>query len=173
MNNGEKKRTEILDPGWTRPKQDEVEQREPQPDEEPAKPLVLKNRQDVADPQVKESPERRRFTVEYKARIVREADACTGHGQIGALLRREGLFSSQLAQWRKAYQRGALAALRDDKRGRKQTKHPLEVENERLKKKNTQLEQRLSQAEVIIDIQKKLSQILRCNQSSDESTGNE
>jgi transposase-like protein len=173
MNNGEKKTTEVLGTRWTRPRQDEVKQREPQPDEERDKPLALKNHKDVADPQVNESPERRRFTVEYKARIVREADACTEHGQIGALLRGEGLFSSQLAQWRKAYQRGALAALRDEKRGRKHTKHPLETENERLKKKNTQLEQRLSQAEVIIDIQKKLSQILRCNQSSDESTGNE
>lgn len=173
MNNGEKKTTEVLGPRWTRPRQDEVKQRELQPDEELDKPLALKNHRDIADPKVNESPERRRFTVEYKARIVREADACTEHGQIGALLRREGLFSSQLAQWRKAYQKGALAALRDDKRGRKHTKHPLETENERLKKKNTQLEQRLSQAEVIIDIQKKLSQILRCNQSSGESAENE
>lgn len=79
---------------------------------------------------------------------------CTEPGQIGAMLRREGLYSSQLAQWRKAYQMGALAALKDDKRGRKQTKHPLEMENEQLRKKNSALEKQLNQAKAIIDIQK-------------------
>lgn len=112
------------------------------------------------DPQVLEKSVKRKFSVDYKARIVREADACTEPGQIGALLRREGLYSSQLAQWRRAYQKGALAALRDDKRGRKQTRHPLERENEKLKKENARLEQRLEQAQVIIDVQKKLSGLL-------------
>jgi transposase len=114
----------------------------------------------VPDPQVLERPERRKFTVEYKARIVKEADACTEQGQIGALLRREGLYSSQLASWRRLYQEGALKALKDDKRGRKQTKNPLEPEVESLKKKNAVLEKRLAQAEAIMDIQKKLSQVL-------------
>lgn len=173
MNNREKNAVGILDPGWTGLKESEGERSEPERDEGSAQPAALKNRRDIPNPQVTENPERRRFTVEYKARIVREADASTEPGQIGALLRREGLYSSQLSQWRKAYQKGALAALRDDKRGRKQTKHPLEVENERLKKKNTQLEQRLSQAEVIIDIQKKLSQILGDASSGDERSGNE
>lgn len=94
---------------------------------------------------------------------------CTEPGQIGAMLRREGLYSSQLAQWRKAYQMGALAALKDDKRGRKQTKHPLEMENEQLRKKNSALEKQLNQAKAIIDIQKKLSQMLGVVQSSEES----
>jgi len=124
---------------------------------------------DVPDPQVSEKPERRRFTVEYKARIVREADACTEQGQIGALLRREGLYSSQLASWRRLYQEGALNALKDDRRGRKRTKNPLEAEVESLKKKNARLEKRLAQAEAIIDIQKKLSQVLGVSLESEES----
>lgn len=136
------------------------------------KAAVLRYRRDIPNPEVSLRPERRRFTVEYKASIVREADACTEHGQIGALLRREGLFSSHLAQWRKIYREGALAALRDDKRGRKRTRHPLEVENEQLKSKNAHLEQRLSQAEVIIDIQKKLSEILGDGPVSSESGKN-
>ncbi len=129
--------------------------------------------QEVPDPQVLERPERRRFTVEYKAGIVREADACTEHGQIGALLRREGLYSSQLTQWRRAYREGALSALKDDKRGRKQTKHPLEKENERLKKDKVRLERRLSQAEAVIDVQKKLSEILGVPLNSIENEGDE
>ena len=71
------------------------------------------------DPEVEEKPERRRFTAAYRARIVREADACTEKGQIGALLRREGLYSSQLCEWRKKYQPGALTALKDHPRGRR------------------------------------------------------
>jgi transposase len=111
-------------------------------------------RQSVPDSQVLERPERRKFSVEYKARIVREADACTEAGQIGALLRREGLYSSQLVSWRRLYREGALKALKDDKRGRKQIRNPLEAEVESLKKKNLSLEKRLAQAEAIIDIQK-------------------
>ena len=172
MNNAEKKADGILDPGWKGPKESEGEQNRSTQGEEPAQPGAFKNRPDIPEPQVAERPERRRFSVEYKARIVREADGCTEPGQIGALLRREGLYSSQLTQWRKAYQKGALAALRDDKRGRKQTKHPLELENEQLKKINAQLRQQLRQAEAIIDIQKKLSQILGDAPGSDESGGN-
>jgi transposase-like protein len=146
--------------GLTGPQWSAGERSEPERDQGPVRPAADNEPRDIPNPEVAAKPERRRFTVEHKARIVREADACREPGQVGALLRREGLFSSQLTQWRKAYQKGALAALRDDKRGRKRAKHPLEVENERLKKKNTQLEKRLSQAEAIIDIQKKLSQIL-------------
>ena len=129
--------------------------------------------QEVPDPQVLERPQRRRFTVEYKARIVREADACTEHGQIGMLLRREGLYSSQLTGWRRAYREGALSALKDDKRGRKRTRHPLEKENERLKKDKIRLERRLSQAEAVIDVQKKLSEILGVPLSSIENEGDD
>ena len=129
--------------------------------------------QEVPDPQVPERPERRRFKVEYKARIVQEADMCTEHGQIGALLRREGLYSSQLSQWRRAYREGALSALKDDKRGRKRTRHQLEKENERLQMDKVRLERRLSQAEAVIDIQKKLSEILGVPLTGIENEGDE
>ena len=159
MDNGSKKISVaqiVVKPG---PKSSYGEHSEPEVDfgpgtEETAAEL------NVPDPQVLERPERRKFTVEYKARIVREANACTEQGQIGALLRREGLYSSQLVSWRRLYQEGALKALKDDKRGRKKIKNPLEAENEKLKKKNARLEERLNQAEAIIEIQKKLSEIL-------------
>ncbi len=111
------------------------------------------------DPEVLERPQRRRFSAEYKARIVQEADSCTEAGQIGALLRREGLYSSYLASWRRSYRRGAKAALTDNKRGRKQQFSPVEKENERLRKQMTHLERRLERAEAIIEIQKKISMI--------------
>ena len=71
-------------------------------------------------------PKRRRFPADYKARVVEEAEGCTEPGAIGALLRRESLYSSQLSSCRVLYRTGALQALRDDKRGRKTKKHPLE-----------------------------------------------
>ena len=101
-------------------------------------------------------PKRRRFSAAYKARIVEEAKDCAEQGEISALLRREGLYSSHLSKWRQLYRTGALQALRDDKRGRKATKHPLEDENARLRKRNERLARRLEQAETIIEIQKKL-----------------
>jgi transposase len=166
VNNGSKERALAQIVGKPGLRLSESEHSEPEAD---AGTGTTPKRMDVPDPQVSEKPERRRFTVEYKARIVREADACTEQGQIGALLRREGLYSSQLAGWRRLYQEGALNALKDDKRGRKRTKNPLEAEVESLKKKNARLEKRLAQAEAIIDIQKKLSQVLGVSLESEES----
>ena len=114
----------------------------------------------IPDPEVSAYPKRRRFAAAYKARVVEEAEGCTEPGEIGALLRREGLYSSQLSKWRKLYRAGALKALRDDKRGRKATKHPLEDENARLRKHNERLSRRLEQAETIIEIQKKVATML-------------
>ena len=124
------------------------------------------------DPEVLERPQRRRFSAECKARIVQEADACTQIGQVGALLRREGLYSSQLATWRKQYRQGGYAALVDTKRGRKRKKSPLELENERLRKQVSHLERRLQQAEAIIDIQKKASEMLGIPLRAPESDEN-
>jgi transposase-like protein len=107
-----------------------------------------------------ETPKRRHFSAEYKARIVQEADLCARWGEIGALLRREGLHWSQLWKWRALYRKSVKRALKDDKRGRKSTKHPLEAENQRLRKQIGRLEHRLRQAETIIDIQKKVSEML-------------
>jgi transposase-like protein len=112
------------------------------------------------NPEVLERPVRRRFTAGYKARIVREADTCTEAGQIGALLRREGLYASYLGKWRQRLREGGEAALAEAKRGRKPKRTPVEIENERLRKQNARLERRLHQAETIIEIQKKVSEIL-------------
>ena len=115
----------------------------------------------IADPAVPEKPVRRRFTVEYKLRILGEADRCTQSGQLGALLRREGLYSSHLSTWRQQRDEGMLAGLTPKRRGRKANPDaPLIAENERLKRETRRLEAKLRQAEVIIEIQKKLSEIL-------------
>jgi transposase-like protein len=92
--------------------------------------------------------------------MVREAEGCTQSGQIGALLRREGLYSSLLDKWRRKLAQGGRAALVEAKRGRKPKRTPVEVENETLRKQNARLERRLKQAETILEIQKKVSEIL-------------
>ena len=123
------------------------------------------------DPEVSEKGRRRRFTAEYKVRIVREADGCREPGQIGALLRREGLYSSQLVHWRRQSREGAYRALRDDHRGRKRKRSPLEEENERLRNQVARLERRLNQAETIIEFQKTISEVLGIPLSGPESDG--
>lgn len=120
----------------------------------------LAESQRIPDPEVGSGARRRRFSAAYKARIVEEAQSSTEPGHIGALLRREGLYSSQLSKWRGQCHSGALQALRDDKRGRKAVKNPLEDEVSRLRKENARLARRLEQAETIIDIQKKVSSML-------------
>ena len=110
------------------------------------------------DPEVPEKPVRRRFTAKYKLDILRQADACTETGSLGALLRREGLYSSNLTTWRRQRDEGTLAALTPKQRGRKASLPDPEIE--RLRKENTRLAKRLKQAELIIDVQKKVSQIL-------------
>ena len=112
------------------------------------------------DPEVLAKPQRRRFTPAYKARVVEEAQRCTESGELGALLRREGLYSSALTQWRRQYQSGALQGLKDDKRGRKRTRDPRDQELERLQHDKERLSQKLRQAEQIIEIQKKVAALL-------------
>jgi transposase-like protein len=108
------------------------------------------------DTQVLEQAVRRRFTAEYKLRTLGEADLCRQSGQLGALLRREGLYSSHLTSWRRQRDAGALAALKPRRRGRQpQPVHPLVAENETLRRQNERLAARLRQAETIIDVQKK------------------
>ena len=115
----------------------------------------------VPDPAVAEKPVRRRFTAEYKLRILCEADRCVEPGQLGALLRREGLYSSHLTTWRQQRDKGTLAGLTPKRRGRKANPDaPLIAENERLKRETQRLAARLRQAETIIEVQKKLSEIL-------------
>ncbi len=111
--------------------------------------------------EVLEKPVRRRFTVEYKAKILAEADACTEAGQFGELLRREGLYSSHLTTWRRQRDKGALAGLTPKQRGRKaRPKNPLADEVAQLQRENKRLQEQLRQAELIIDVQKKVSEML-------------
>ena len=112
----------------------------------------------VPDPEVVVKAERRHFTAEYKRRILQEADDCTPSGEVGALLRREGLYSSHLNTWRGQRQRGELQGLTPAKRGRKA--NPQAAEIARLKRENDQLKAQLERAELIIDVQKKVSQML-------------
>ena len=116
----------------------------------------------AADPEVLEKPVRRRFTAPYKLRILGQADACGDQpGKVGELLRREGLYASHLSTWRKQREQGTLAALAPKKRGRKPRQpDPLVQENQRLHRENERLAARLRQAEAIIDVQKKVSEIL-------------
>jgi transposase len=114
----------------------------------------------VPDPEVAAKPARRRFTAEYKRSIVEQADACQDAGAIGALLRREGLYSSHLSTWRRQVRQGELAALTPKKRGRKTTVSPLLEENRKLVAANARLQRRLEDAEFIIEVQKKLAAAL-------------
>jgi transposase len=114
----------------------------------------------IANPEVSHKTVRRRFTATYKRRILQEADQC-GPGRIAALLRREGLYSSQLTTWRKPRATGEIAGLDPRKRGKKPVpRNTLAVENDRLQREIRRLGKRLRQAEIIIDVQKKLCDIL-------------
>ena len=96
------------------------------------------------DPELVEGPRRRRFTAEYKLKVLREAEGCSKPGEMGALRRREGLYSSHLSTWRKQRDEGALHAL-SKRRGRKKS-HPLQAENEKLRRRVTRAEAQLEKA---------------------------
>lgn len=114
-----------------------------------------------SNPEVPEKAQRRRFEAGYKLRILEEADRCTQPGQLGELLRREGLYSSHLTTWRKQRDEGALEGLGPKKRGRKpKRKDAMALEVERLRRENQRLAERLRQAETIIEVQKKVSEML-------------
>lgn len=100
---------------------------------------------------------RRSYTAEYKLRILREADQCQGRGEIGALLRREGLYSSLLGKWREQRERGSLAGLAAQRRGPKVDRGAQELA--RLQRENQRLREKLERAELIIEVQKKVVQL--------------
>ncbi len=126
------------------------------------------------DPEVPVKPARRRFTAAEKLRILRLADACTVSGSLGALLRKEGLYSSNLTTWRRQRDAGTLSALTPQKRGRKPSnRSPLAQEHEQLRRENERLTRRLRQAELIIDVQKKVSQMLGIPLATPEEGGND
>ena len=113
------------------------------------------------DPEVNEKPHRRRFGVEYKLSILEETDRAAEDGEVGAILRREGLHSSHLSNWRKQRREGTLHGLEPKKRGRKaKEKNPLADRLAKLERENRRLRERLDQAELIIEVQKKVAAML-------------
>jgi transposase-like protein len=124
---------------------------------------------DTPDPEVPEMKPRRKYTAQYKIEVLQKVDSCTQLGQIGALLRKEGLYSSNLTAWRRQKEKGLLDALSPKKRGRKEIrKNPLTQEVARLQRENERLRGNLKQAETIIEVQKKISEMLGISQNQDE-----
>lgn len=115
-------------------------------------------REAMVETEVVEKARRRQYTAEYKLRILREVDSCKERGEVGALLRREGLYSSLVSKWRQQCERGSLAGLGSHKRGPKADEQAAELAQ--LKCENERLRKRLEQAELIIDVQKKVAQML-------------
>jgi transposase-like protein len=123
-----------------------------------------------ADTEVVAKPQRRRFTAEYKRRIVREADRCTTAGAIGALLRREGLYSSHLTTWRAARDRGELEALAPRKRGPKAA--PPEPRDKKIVEQAREIakwKKRAERAEALVEVQKKVAALLGTPFESEKS----
>ena len=120
----------------------------------------------AAKPQAELNPEatpkakRRTFSAAYKRRILKEADSCDQHGQIGALLRREGLYSSQLTEWRRQEEAGKLSGTKSKKRGRAPEQTAEEKELKRLRRENERLQKKLFHAELIIEAQKKVAALI-------------
>lgn len=116
---------------------------------------------EAPDPEVVGRAVRRRFTAAYKQRILTEADAAVATGEIGRILRREGIYSSQIAAWRRARADSERAALRPKKRGpHPAAVNPLQAENAKLRNDLAGLQKKLRTAELMIDLQKKVSQLL-------------
>lgn len=124
----------------------------------PSTPTTTNNEVPL-QPGVVQLPQRRRFSAEYRMRILKEADACTQRGELGALLRREGLYSSHLVDWRRQRDEGVLHALTPRRRGRK-PEHPAVVENQQLRRENAHLNEELTKARLVIDVQGKVSALL-------------
>jgi transposase-like protein len=150
----------------TKHQQQQQEQKQQKQQEQQQTDLATR----IPDPEVVPKAKRRQFTAAYKLHILREADACTEPGQIGSLLRREGLYSSYLSKWRQQRGQGQLQALSAKKRGRK-GQDPSAEELIQLQRENERLRARLEQAEMIIDVQKKLSQLLGLTTGTTERDG--
>ena len=121
------------------------------------------------DPEVVPKAKRRTFSAAYKQRILKEVDQCDQPGQIGAVLRREGLYSSHLTTWRRQQEAGQMAGLSPRKRGRKKDEQAAEMAA--LRRENEKLRRQLAQADLIIAAQKKLAQALeQLTQNKDETS---
>src|SRR5437879_10760774 len=139
----------------------EGERSEPQRSGAAAKAVVGSRSSSAPDSEVVAKPKRRTFTAEYKQRILMEAETAAAlPGGVGALLRREGLYSSLLAYWRRERANGIREALTPQKRGPKFKRHPLQEENLKLQRQVGQLTEKLRKAEIIIDVQKKVAALL-------------
>ncbi len=114
------------------------------------------NKKIEKDPEVTQKAARRRFTADYKRRIALEAESCTEPGEIGALLRREGIYSSVLAKWRRQLREESLSSSKKSN-GKTSPAHQLK----RLERENERLKEKLRQAELIIDVQKKVSEMMQ------------
>ena len=111
------------------------------------------------DPEVSEKAQRRKFSAEDKKRILEEVGRTTGHGGIGAVLRREGIYSSTLHGWRKERDAAVHKAF-SQKRGPQPRRNPLAGENEKLRRQNQRLQEELEKAHIVIDVQKKVAKLL-------------
>ncbi len=119
---------------------------------------VTTSRPSDPDPEVPATVQRRRFSAEYRLRILTQADACKQPGEVGALLRREGLYSSLLTKWRRQRETGALREMRGRRRG--PTPRPVDPRVKQLEAENRRLQRKLRRAETIITLQKKVAEIL-------------
>ncbi len=138
----------------------------------PSLGVVMGTETDLLDPEVPAKAIRRRFSAKYKMNILKKAEKCKGiPGAIGALLRREGLYSSHLTTWKKQREKGELEGLRPKKRGRKvKSTNPLSGKVKDLECEISRLEGKLDKAETIITFQKKLSEMLGISLNREESS---
>lgn len=152
----------VLSPGGLAgAERSEGERSEPQRSGAPAKAAAGSGSVAPPDPEVVARPKRRTFTAEYKQHILQEAEAVAATpGGVGALLRREGLYSSLLAYWRRERANGIREALTPRKRGPKSKRNPLQEENLKLQRQNARLTEDLRKAHIIIDVQKKVAALL-------------
>ena len=118
----------------------------------------MPSRTTAPDPEVSAKAQRRRFPAGYRLRILKEADACKKPGEVGALLRREGLYSSLLTNWRRQREAGALREMRGRRRG--PTPRPVDPRVKQLETENRRLQRKLQRAETIITLPKKVAEIL-------------
>ncbi len=131
----------------------------------------LPEKTSVPDPQVTDQPKRRRFTAKYKLSILQKADQCLNSGEIGTLLRKEGLYSSHLSNWRKLRSEGILQGLSTHQRGPKTNPNAAQArENIALQKQIAKLKNELSKAHTIIDVQKKLSTLLAMTKDNESTS---
>jgi transposase len=122
------------------------------------------------NPEVLARAKRRTYRGEYKQQVLAEADAARGSGEIGAVLRRHGLYSSHLTKWRQERKAGILEGLAPQKRGPKSKVNPLTVENQRLLRDNERLTDRLRKAEIVIEVQKKVATLLGLSSAETEAS---